>query len=134
MDKEEFLKAIENVPKTDSINSISSYNSINIEDLANAVNRLKKVPTYDELLKENQKLKENYERIYNENCILREKHNISDIDLLDENYRLKQVIDKAIEFTNKNWGTWCTHHIEYMTELQNILKEGKNDSYVRFGR
>ena len=37
----------------------------------------------------------------------------------------KEVIDKAIEFTNKNWGTWCTHHIEYMTKLQNILKEGK---------
>lgn len=35
----------------------------------------------------------------------------------------KEVIDKAIEFTNKNWGTWCTHHLEYMTELQNILKE-----------
>ena len=61
MNKEEFLKAIENVPKTDSINSISSYNSINIEDLANAVNRFKKVATYDELLKENQKLKEKYE-------------------------------------------------------------------------
>lgn len=40
---------------------------------------------------------------------------------------LKEVIDKAIEFTNKNWGTWCTHHLEYMTELQNILKEGKNE-------
>ena len=36
---------------------------------------------------------------------------------------LQQRIDKAIEFTNKNWATWCTHHIEYMTELQNILKE-----------
>ena len=35
----------------------------------------------------------------------------------------KEVIDKAIEFSNKNWGTWCTHHLEYMTELQNILKE-----------
>ena len=35
----------------------------------------------------------------------------------------KEVIDKAIEFTNKNWGTWCTHHLEYMTELQDILKE-----------
>ena len=35
----------------------------------------------------------------------------------------KEVIDKAIEFTNKNWDTWCTHHLEYMTELQNILKE-----------
>ena len=40
---------------------------------------------------------------------------------------LKEVIDKAIEFTNKKWGTWCTHHLEYMTELQNILKEGKNE-------
>ena len=58
MNKEEFLKATENVPKTDSINSISSYNSINVEDLANAVDRFKKVPTYDELLKENQKYKE----------------------------------------------------------------------------
>ena len=40
-----------------------------------------------------------------------------------ENEQLKEVIDKAIEFTNKNWGTWCTHHLEYMTELQDILKE-----------
>ena len=66
MNKEEFLKAIENVPKTDSINSISSYNSINIEDLANAVNRFKKVPTYDELLKENQELKKQVEEYENE--------------------------------------------------------------------
>ena len=41
----------------------------------------------------------------------------------EESEKQKEVIDKAIEFTNKNWGTWCTHHIEYMTELQNILKE-----------
>lgn len=58
MNKEEFLKAIENVPKIDSINPISAYNSINVEDLANAVDRFKKVPTYDELLKENKKYKE----------------------------------------------------------------------------
>ena len=58
MNKEEFLKAIENVTKTDSINPISAYNSINVEDLANAVDRFKKVPTYDELLKENKKYKE----------------------------------------------------------------------------
>lgn len=35
----------------------------------------------------------------------------------------KEVIDKAIEFSNKNWGTWCSNHLGYMTELQNILKE-----------
>ena len=62
MNKEEFLKAIENVTKTDSINPISAYNSINVEDLANAVDRFKKVPTYDELLKENQKYKEVIEK------------------------------------------------------------------------
>ena len=56
----------------------------------------------DKLQQEHQKLKENYERIYNENCILREKHNISDIDLLDENYKLKKIIDKAIEYNKKN--------------------------------
>lgn len=44
-------------------------------------------------------------------------------ELQQENKKYKEVIDKTIEFTNKNWGTWCTHHIEYMTELQNILKE-----------
>lgn len=44
-------------------------------------------------------------------------------ELQNENQQLKKVIDKAIEFSNKNWGTWCSHHLEYMTELQNILKE-----------
>lgn len=63
MNKEEFLKAIENIPKTDSINPISAYNSINVEDLANAVDRFKKVPTYDELLKENQKLETEKEQL-----------------------------------------------------------------------
>ena len=43
-------------------------------------------------------------------------------NLQQENKKQKEVIDKAIEFTNKNWGTWCTHHLEYMTELQDILQ------------
>ena len=45
------------------------------------------------------------------------------INWKEESKKQKEVIDKAIEFSNKNWGTWCTHHLEYMTELQNILKE-----------
>ena len=63
MNKEEFLKAIESVPKTDSINPISAYNSINVEDLASAIDRFKKVPTYDELLKENKKYKEVIDKV-----------------------------------------------------------------------
>ena len=47
-----------------------------------------------------------------------------DYDKLEQQCKKqKEAIDKAIEFSNKNWGTWCTHHLEYMTELQNILKE-----------
>ena len=41
----------------------------------------------------------------------------------EESQKKKETIDKAIEFTNKKLGAWCTHHLEYMTELQNILKE-----------
>ena len=44
-------------------------------------------------------------------------------NLQQENRQLKETIDKAIEFSNKNWGTWCSNHFVYMTELQNILKE-----------
>ena len=44
-------------------------------------------------------------------------------DLEQQCKKQKEVINKAIEFSNKNWGTWCTHHLEYMTELQDILKE-----------
>lgn len=49
---------------------------------------------------------------------------INEIKVLEQQCKKqKEAIDKAIEFSNKNWGTWCTHHLEYMTELQNILKE-----------
>lgn len=46
------------------------------------------------ILKGNKILEENYDRIYNENCKLREEHNITDISLLDENYKLKDKISK----------------------------------------
>ena len=39
----------------------------------------------------------------------------------------KEAINKAIEFSNKNWGTWCSNHFEHMTKLQNILKGDSNE-------
>lgn len=91
MNKEKLLKEIMELPKAETDNPISTMNSINVDDLMSAVDRLNKVPTYDELLKENK--------------------------------RQKEVVNRAIEFTNKNWGTWCSNHCKYMTKLQNILKE-----------
>ena len=103
MNKEEFLKAIENVPKIDSINPISAYNSINVEDLANAVDRFKKVPTYDELLKENKKYKEVIDKLKEDLNLIIEYGDGGDASRYDKQY-----------------GEFAKNHLKYMDEL---LKE-----------
>lgn len=60
-----------------------------------------------DLQKEIDRLNKEYERIYNENCKLRENHNINDITLLDENERLNNIIN----------------------ELEKELREGSFDVY-----
>ena len=42
-------------------------------------------------------LQKDYDRIYNENCKLRERNNIDDINLLDENYVLQKENEKLKE-------------------------------------
>lgn len=62
--------------------------------------------------------------VKNESQAIAKEVVLSEIETLEQQCKkYKEAIDKAIEFTNKKWGTWCTHHLEYMTELQNILKE-----------
>lgn len=63
MNKEEFLKAIMELPKVETDTPISAYGSINVDDLISAVDRLNKVPTYDELLRENQQLKDKWNKL-----------------------------------------------------------------------
>lgn len=58
MNKEELLKAIMKLPKEKPNIPITTMNSINVDDLISAVDRLNKVPTYDELLKENKRQRE----------------------------------------------------------------------------
>lgn len=58
MDKEELLKKITELPKVKTNNLISTMNNISVDDLMSAVDRFDKVPTYNELLKENKKQKE----------------------------------------------------------------------------
>lgn len=61
MNKEEFLKAIMELPKVETINPISAMNGINVDDLMSAVDRLNKIPDYNDLLKENKELKKQLE-------------------------------------------------------------------------
>lgn len=62
MDKEELLKKIMELPKVETNNPISAFGSVNVEDLMNAVDRLNKIPDYNELLRENKRQREVIEK------------------------------------------------------------------------
>lgn len=99
MNKEEFLKAIMELPKVETINPISAMNSINIDDLMSAVDRLNKVPDYNDLLKENKKLQEELKctiGIVEHNRIISEK-NKETHQLKDNWIKLKEFIKKSLE-------------------------------------
>ena len=80
--------------------------------------------------KEIDRLNKEYERIYNENCKLRENHNINDITLLDENERLNNIIDNIFKFMqNKYDNSDLTGFTISFMELQDLkaLKENNKD-------
>lgn len=62
---EKYLKSLPKISNNMSI-PITTNIGINIDDLMNAVKELKKVPTYDDLLRENQQLKEEIEKLKKE--------------------------------------------------------------------
>lgn len=63
MNKEEIIKSIMELPKIKTNNPISAMNGINVDDLMSAIDRLDKVPTYQDLLKENKKYKEVFDKL-----------------------------------------------------------------------
>ena len=117
MNKEEFLKAIMELPKVETINPISTMNGINIDDLMSAVDRLNKVPDYNDLLKENKKLQEELEYtigIVEHNRIISEKNK--------EIHQLKDNWNKLKEWLESNWeesqDIWFVKIINKMQQLE----------------
>ena len=88
MNKEEFLKAIMELPKVETDNPISAMNSINVDDLMSAVDRLNKVPDYNDLLKENQELKKQLETYEIEGYEQNEELNKRSFDI--RKYKIQQ--------------------------------------------
>ena len=82
----------------------------------------------EDLQQEHQQLKKDYDRIYNENCKLREEHNITDISLLDENYKLKDNWDELKEWVNKHYDYYMNNE-DYIggrlcfTDIKNKMQE-----------
>jgi len=95
MNKEEFIGKLQMVYVGDR----NAFNEI-VEDNQ----KLKNEVVYSKV--EIDRLNKEYERIYNENCKLREEHNITDIKLLDENNRLKNIIDELESYLEQQWLEW----------------------------
>ena len=100
MSKEELLKAIMELPKTETNNLISSMNSINVDDLMSAVDRLNKIPDYNDLLKENKKQKEVIDKATNIiNDYLKEDYSIYTENEIEVNLivKLKNILKEVSE-------------------------------------
>lgn len=82
---------------------------------------------FNEIVGEYDRLKAEYERIYNENCKLREQHNINDISLLDENNRLNNIIDELEKWLEDNLGNCRTNQNYTSNQIYNL----KEDTYYR---
>ena len=117
MNKEEFIGKLQMVYFGDR----NAFNEI-VEDNQ----KLKNEVVYSKV--EIDRLNKEYERIYNENCKLRENHNINDITLLDENERLNKIIDNIFKFMqNKYDNSDLTGFTISFMELQD-LKELKENN------
>ncbi len=106
MNKEELLKEIMKLPKAETINPISTMNSINIDDLMSAVDRLNKVPNYNDLLKENKKYKEVIDKAtdkcnktldYINNTLLKNNVKVELTELLEIKGGLDIILESLVE-------------------------------------
>lgn len=101
---EKYLKSLPKISNNMSI-PITTNIGINMDDLMNAVKEFKKVPTYDELLRENKKLKQQLEQ--RDNIINKAKEFVYDYkkqwtlndDVLNDMNELLEIlnIDKGEE-------------------------------------
>lgn len=113
MNKEEFLKAIMKLPKIETVNPICTMNSINVDDLMSAFDRLNKVPDYNDLLKENQELKKKYENaVADYETTMFEKEQLK--KQLEE---YKKLGFKHLQDKNNNLETQQKEFIKYLEDL-----------------
>ena len=111
MNKEEFIGKLQMV-------YVGDRNAFN--EIVDDNQKLKNEVVYSKV--EIDRLNKEYERIYNENCKLRENHNINDITLLDENERLNNIIkelSKDVDMWNKKYN----EQFDIINELEKWLED-----------
>ena len=94
---------IMNIPVEKNNNCLSSYGSINVDDLIDSIKELRKVPTYDELLRENEKLKEQ----------LKQKEDIIN--------KAKEYIEPKLNMKNKDGVSFLLFKRSHVEKILEIL-------------
>lgn len=133
MNIEEFEELINAIPKVESDNPpVSTMNSINVEDLRNAVKRFKKIPSYQELLEENQELKKQLEiSETNEETYYLEIKGIAEALELNENSIVEDIYQKILGLKNqqKEFINWLENEIENCKYGEENYADGDDMSY-----
>ena len=91
MSKEDLLKAMLELTMVETHNAVSTYGSVNVDDLMAAYDRLNKVPTYDDLLRENKRQKEIIDMFLDK--VDRNKMLLNNPDILDVYLKIKGLSD-----------------------------------------
>lgn len=97
-----FIDELLKLPVEKNNNCLSTYGSVNVDDLITAVKEIRKVPTYDVVLRENMKLKQK----------LQQKEDI-----------INKIIDIKYNFQNENSSLIFEYDtlLKFMNDLQDIF-------------
>lgn len=87
MSKKDLLKVMLELINTETHNAVSTYGSVDVDDLMAAYDRLNKVPTYDDLLRENKRQKEIIDMFLDK--VDRHKMLLNNPDILDVYFKIK---------------------------------------------
>lgn len=94
MNSEEFMKALDTLPTIEPKPPISAYESVDVAELNEVIDRYKTIPNYDLLIKENNKLA----------------------------YKWRELIKRLISKFNETQETFYLDIIQMMEEIDNKFK------------
>ena len=112
---ESYLK--NNLPKIEPTIPIANFGSVDLEDLMSSIKQFKKVPTFDELLRENKKLRSQLEE---KDKVINEA-----IEFIDD-YKAYENVYKQVKPHQFVSGFEDILDEEHIDKLLEILERGKN--------
>lgn len=130
MEKEEILKAIMELPRLKANNPISAMVGISVDELMSAVDRFDKIPTYDELLRENKKQKEIINKLYKKCKIENASYDFDVWMKLNDSWKTLDDFAKHIKY-NLHPIITDAYRCDIKNSINQIIEITKNDVVLK---